>query len=363
MAISLRGKTSTPRRISFQPVCSTRSKSKEEIPMKKAAALLGAAIGMFAGTVVAQSTVNVYGLIDLSTGKYDGTNIKTMGTGATSFLGFRGSEDLGGGWRALFQLENQISPDTGAQYNSSSFYGGRSTVGLEGSWGRINLGRDVNASYYAEALSDPFGENGLPSGYGSRGGISQANGAPGLIETVRTNNSVNYYFNQSAFTFRAQTAAREGSDPTGNIPFGASLIYAAGPLQAGVAYINPSKANDHWAYGAGNYDFGPVRIYAGIGGGQTTFKEPIRNQILGVAVPIGVGLFMGTVSHTSASGTTIQTRTSLGYYYFLSKRTSIYSDVVYDPKAGGFIYGAHGWAATGTSIGKTGYDAGIRHFF
>jgi predicted porin len=344
------------------PVISFESNIKET-PLNHAKIFASTALTLFAGIAAAQSTVNVYGLMDLSAGKYDGTKIKTLGTGATSFLGFRGSEDLGGGWHALFQLENQISPDTGAQYNSTSFYGGRATVGLEGPWGRLNLGRDVNASYYGELVADPFGENGLPSGYGTRGGISQANVSPGNIDSVRTNNSVNYYVSGSGLTFRAQVAAREGTDANGNIPTAVSLIYANGPLQASVAYTNPSKINDHWAYGAANYDFGVAKIFGGMGSGENTFKEAMRNQIVGVSTPIGVGLLMATLSHTAADGATIQTRSALGYYYFLSKRTSIYTDLVYDNKAGGYVYGSKGWTATGITIGKAGYDAGIRHAF
>jgi predicted porin len=334
-----------------------------ETKLNHAKILASATLGFFTGWAAAQSTVNVYGLMDLSAGKYDGTKIKTLGTGATSFLGFRGSEDLGGGWRALFQLENQISPDTGAQYNSTSFYGGRATVGLEGPWGRLNLGRDVNASYYGELVADPFGENGLPSGYGTRGGISQANVSPGNIDSVRTNNSVNYYVSGAGLTFRAQVAAREGTDVSGNVPVAVSLIYGKGSIQASIAYTNPSKANDHWAFAAGNYDFGIAKIFGGIGSGENTFKEAMRNQIAGVSIPAGLGLLMATLSHTTADGTTIQTRGAFGYYYFLSKRTSIYTDLVYDSKAGGYVYGTKGWTASGITIGKAGYDAGIRHAF
>jgi predicted porin len=327
------------------------------------AALAGAVLLLSAAAVQAQSSVTIYGLIDLAAGKYDATKDKTLGTGATSFLGIRGVEDLGDGLRAQFQLEHQINPDTGTQYNSSAFWSGRATVGLEGRWGRVNLGRDVNATHYAEVLSDPFGQNGLPSGYGARGGISRANGAPGLIETVRTSNSINYAYTAGSITLRAQTAAREGSDPDGNVPYGVSLVYANGPWQVGVSHINPAKVNDQWSYVAGNYDFGPVRLYVGLGGGKNTFSQAMRNQILGFSAPIGPGSLMGTVSRTTSEGTTIQTRPSVGYYHSLSKRTTIYADVVYDSKAGAYVYGADGWAATGTTLSKTGYDMGLRHRF
>ena len=125
-----------------------------------------------ANAAMAQSSVTLYGLVDLEVGKYDGSNAIRMNTGATSFWGFKGIEDLGGGYKAIFQLEQQFNPNNGTFYNSSSFFSGRSTVGLEGWFGHLALGRDVNASHYAEVSADPFGQNGLVAGYAARGGIS-----------------------------------------------------------------------------------------------------------------------------------------------------------------------------------------------
>jgi predicted porin len=311
----------------------------------------------------AQSSVTIYGQIDLALAKYDAQKIKREATGSTSRLGLRGVEDLGDGLKALFQLEHQINPDDGTQYNANAFWSGRSTVGLEGGFGRVLLGRDVNPSHYVEVAADPFGQDGMAGGYGTRGGISQANGGPGQIDTVRTNNSINYTLSLSGFTFRAQTAAREGADSSGNKPFSASLIYASGPWQLGVSHINPAKANDHWSYLSGVYKFSAVRASAGVGSGRNTFNQAMRNVMLGANVPLGVAELKATFSRTTAEGTTIQAKTSLGYYYALSKRTTVYTDVVHDPKAGGFVYGAAGWAATGTTLGKVGYDVGLKHVF
>lgn len=317
-----------------------------------------------AGIATAQSNVTIYGLMDIATGKYDGTNVKTMGTGATSRLGFRGAEDLGGGLKAIFQLETQINPDDGTQFNATTYFGGRSTVGLEGAFGRVTVGREINPSHYVEAGADPFGQDGLAGGYGARGGISRGNGAPGAIDTVRTNNSINYALTMAGFTLRAQSAMREGTDPTGNRPYAASLIYASGPVQVGVSYINPSRPRDHWAYLSGQYDFGVLRLYGGIGSGTNTAAQAIRNQMVGVNVPVGAGNIRVSYTRTKADDQLIQSRVAVGYYHYLSKRTVLYTDVVHDPKAAAFAYtAAKGWASTGKTIGKTGYDFGLRHYF
>ena len=315
------------------------------------------------GLAAAQSQVTLYGVMDIALAKYDAQRIKSEATGATSRIGVRGSEDLGGGLKAIFQLEHQLNPDTGTQYNAGAFWSGRATVGLEGGFGRVTLGREVNPSHFVEAGADPFTQDGTAGGYGSRGGISQANGAPGQIDTVRMNNAINYAFTASNLTFRAQTAAREGADPTGNRPYAASVIYNDGTLQLGASYLNPSKPKDHWAYVSGTYDFKAAKLFAGLGQGVNAFSQKIRQQILGASVPVGLDDVRTTVSRTTSNGTVLQTKLALGYFHNLSKRTTVYADVVHDGKAGGFVYGPAGWAATGVTIGKTGYDVGLKHVF
>ncbi|SFM93341.1 Outer membrane protein (porin) [Variovorax sp. OV329] len=315
----------------------------------------------------AQSSVTIYGLIDVAVGQYDGPSRGTiMNTGATSRLGFRGAEDLGGGLKAIFQLEHQFNPDDGTQYNPSAFFSGRSTVGLEGFFGRVTLGREVNASHYVEAGADPFGQDGLPAGYGARGGISQANGGPGQIDTVRTNNSINWAYTLGSFTFRAQGAMREGADPTGNKPYSASVIYASGPLQLGISTLNPSKVNDNWSYVSGQYDFNVARLFAGFGEGRNTFDQKMRNGMVGVLVPVGPWQLKASYSHTEADGNSIQDRVAMGAFYFLSKRTVVYGEATNDKRAGDYAYGIRGWQPSTGSIIKingTGYDVGLRHYF
>jgi len=317
-----------------------------------------------ANAAMAQSSVTLYGLVDLEVGKYDGSSAIRMNTGATSFWGLKGSEDLGGGYKAIFQLEQQFNPNNGTFYNSSSFFSGRSTVGLEGWFGHLALGRDVNASHYAEVSADPFGQNGLVAGYAARGGISEANGGPGQIDTVRTNNSANYAYTLGPVTVRAQVASHDSAVQGDNVPYSASVVYQDANLKLAASYIRPQPENARWAYTAGQYDFGFARLYAGYGFGQNTFSQSIHNQMVGLNIPIGpTQAVMTTFSHTTSNGQTIQCRSALGYFYFLSKATSVYADVVYDSQSGRFAYKTAGWQATGTSTSGTGYTVGLRHLF
>jgi predicted porin len=326
--------------------------------------LVAALVASGANAAYAQSSVTLYGEIDLEVGKYDGSTAIRENTGATSRWGLKGTEDLGGGLHAIFQLEQQFNPNDGTLYNSSSFFSGRSIVGLEGGFGRFVVGRDINASHYVEVTADPFGQDGLVAGYGARGGISEANGGPGQIDTVRTNNSANYSYVMGPVTFRGQVATRDSSIQGGNIPYAGSIVYENPKLKFGVSYINPQHVNDHWAYTAGQYDMGFARFYAGYGFGQNTFSQEIHNQMAGVLIPVtATGAIKASYSHTTANGMTIQSRTALAYFYFLSKATSLYVDAVYDTRMGAFNYGTSGWQETGTTQSGSGCTVGIRHFF
>jgi predicted porin len=326
--------------------------------------VLAALTALGTNAAMAQSSVTLYGLVDLEVGKYDGSQAIRMNTGATSFWGLKGIEDLGGGYKAIFQLEQQFNPNNGTFYNSNSFFSGRSTVGLEGWFGHLAVGRDVNASHYAEVSADPFGQNGLAAGYAARGGISEANGGPGQIDTVRTNNSANYAYTLGPVIVRAQVASRDSSVQGDNIPYSTSIVYQDLKLKLAASYIRPQADHAHWAYTAGQYDFGFARLYVGYGFGQNAFSQTIHNQMAGVSVPIGPSqAIMTTFSHTAANGQTIQCRSVLGYFYFLSKATSVYADAVYDSQSGRFAYGSAGWRSTSTSTNGTGYTVGLRHLF
>lgn len=95
-----------------------------------------------AATVRAQSSVTLYGLVDVgveyaSHASATGGSVKRLTSGGqnTSRWGLRGSEDLGGGLKALFQLESGIVIDTGA--NDSQLFRRQANVGLEGRFGRL----------------------------------------------------------------------------------------------------------------------------------------------------------------------------------------------------------------------------------
>ena len=131
--------------------------------MKKS--LIALAVLATTGAAFAQSSVTMYGRIDLSVGSIDQTSGSFLNSGndnsgvfsgalTTSRYGFRGSEDLGGGLKANFQLESALTVDDGTA--GSLRFGRASWVGLSGGFGAVRLGRMTTSFDDARALSNKF---------------------------------------------------------------------------------------------------------------------------------------------------------------------------------------------------------------
>ena len=132
-----------------------------------------AALGLVAAAAAqAQSSVNVYGIVDValeqvkSIGAQNQTLNRMPGnTGSVpSRLGFRGAEDLGGGLRAVFTLEMGFAPDTGTFSQGNRGFGRQAFVGLSGPWGALTLGRQYTMLYWSLLEADQLGPNLYGSG-------------------------------------------------------------------------------------------------------------------------------------------------------------------------------------------------------
>ena len=111
--------------------------------MKKQAVAL-AALGLMAGWAQAQSSVALYGVVDVALERIKGeTSLArvTSGQQQGSRWGLRGTEDLGGGLKAVFLLENGFNADAGTMGQGGRLFGRQGYVGLAGNWGALRLGR------------------------------------------------------------------------------------------------------------------------------------------------------------------------------------------------------------------------------
>jgi hypothetical protein len=115
--------------------------------MMKKTLLAVAVLGAFAGTAAAQSSVTLYGVADANVERIKGaTSLTRISSGGVqgSRWGLRGTEDLGGGLKAVFQLESGFNIDTGTSGQGGALFGRQAYVGLAGSFGAVRLGRQYS---------------------------------------------------------------------------------------------------------------------------------------------------------------------------------------------------------------------------
>lgn len=319
--------------------------------MKKSLLAL-AVLGAFAGAASAQSSVTLYGRVDLSVAKNAGSAQKAMQNGSGSRFGVRGVEDLGGGTSAFFNIEHRYNADTGAMSDAARMWGGRSIVGLQGGFGKVTLGREYTTAFLGSQLvADPWGWDTVATDLT----VALTGGA---IARVRNDSSLTYNFAASGFSFGAQTA--EAVDTINNFqkkPVNFSLGYAAGPLAIGMGYERTGQeaaASAKWTTFHGSYNLGAVRLGGLIGTGNTAANTKHKSWMLTAVAPMGQGEFRAAFGKLTADPAGAAPKTdaakgfAVGYHYALSKRTTLYTEFVRN---------------TARVTEKTGYDFGIKHNF
>lgn len=368
----------------------------------------------------AQSSVTIFGVVDTGFTR-DGGSVASVsglsnGSNASSRLGFRGIEDLGGGLKAGFWLEAGVNTDSGSGSTNSSLdnvaastaagslqFGRRATVSLLGGFGEIRLGRDFAPSYYNEAVS-PFGVTSVGTDV-----LLQAN-LLGQVQ-LRTSNGVHYFTPNTLGGFFAHVNYAFGEQPS-NLPLGtdnngnyvgARIGYNQGPLLVALAYgkLDVTRAtgqsNDRSVVSlTGAYDFGVVKltgeyqrqsidntVNAGFGNGGTAAAGNDTESdgfAIGAIVPVGAGQFKlaySRINIENGHGLGTEPRASkfaLGYVHNLSKRTALYTSVARLKNSNDSLTGATLTAAAGRVAGisgavagrnssSTGFEAGVRHNF
>ena len=157
----------------------------------------------------------------------DGTKRRNRVEDQASRLGVRGTEDLGGGLKAIFQLETAFRPDS----NNTTFAARNSGVGLQGAaWGTIMMGRWDTPFKVVTGAIDPFGDVTI-------GGFKTTMNDHGNFDR-RDQNVVQYWSpNWGGLAVRLMYQANEAKTATADPKdYGASLTYTAGPLYLALAY-------------------------------------------------------------------------------------------------------------------------------
>ena len=266
--------------------------------MKKSLVALAALA--VAGVASAQSSVTLFGVVDSSISSYSSTSRDLNGATLlnpfylnqgsvkvsrrelansgynSSRLGFRGTEDLGGGLAASFWLEAPITNDDGA--TGVSTFNRRSTVSLSGGFGEVRLGRDYTPTFWNNTVFDPFGTNGVGTNL-----IHTA--AADFGHPTRASNTIGYFlppnlggfYGQLQYGFHEKTKYDPGlatPNVANNSRTGRNIAgrfgYANGPLDVAIAYGSSTIGDQFYAgtttklntlnLGA-SYDFGPVKLF------------------------------------------------------------------------------------------------------
>ncbi|MGS0756671.1 porin [Roseateles sp. GG27B] len=336
--------------------------------------LAAAALSVACGATFAQSSVTVFGIVDLTlkSVKNGNTTIKQLSNNGYSAnqLGFRGIEDLGGGLKAGFWLESAISPDVGtasATTDLSKFWSRRSTVSLIGNFGEIRLGRDLDPSYLNIAF-DAFGN----LGSGSSLNLISTLGS-GATTLVRSDNGVSYLLPAGILGgLYAHVTVAPGEGATGTKYQAARIGYAAGPMNISAAFGNTGTATaDDYKIAniGGSYDFGVVKFLGLINEAKYGAKKQTVIG-LGALVPVGPQWqIRASAQRVNASGAGTDANDAnllaVGGVYFLSKRTQVYATAAKITNKNGASYAVSSTPAGSLAMGSTstGLDFGLRHSF
>ena len=352
--------------------------------MKKSLLAIVAAVSCI-GAAQAQSNVNLHGLVDVyvgslkAPGSADRTNALNSGGMTTSYWGLSGTEDLGGGLKVKFNLGAFFQADDGAQgrFNGDKFFSRDANVGISGSFGTLTLGRSMAPNFIPTISFNPFGDSFAVSPLVMHANMPTSYAAPVSLNTTASDtgwsNQVVYSTPEvgglSANLFY-QFGERAGNNGANNIAVNA--FYNLDKLSLTAFYEqadmlgNPSptytvgSSAKNWMMGA-TYDLGVAKLYGTYGQSEKELSNVTALEMdtysLGLDVPVTKA---GTVKAAYAltdrdwsNGASNKRQTfTLGYDHLLSKRTDVYSAVVWDRDT------FHVQNKSGTSL-----VAGIRHKF
>ena len=350
--------------------------------MVSAIAALG---GLMSSMAIAQSNVSINGTLDTFAGSLRNSGdtsskaVVNSGGMTTSWIGFRGTEDLGNGLKANFTLNGFLRLDTGESGRfpgNETLFSRDANVGIGGNFGTITLGRSSAPNLVPTFVSNAFGDSfafsplvlhlNVPL-FNASGWSSSHAGDTGWSNQIKyTTPSIRGLSANLQYQF-GETAGDNGKN---NI--GGNLLYFQGPLTL-TGYYQKVEVNNPldtpagtvktisgvraaqqkiWFVG-GAYDFKMAKLFASYDRTSHNVDLEDRTVSTGVSVPAGSGKILAEWAQTKRSGTGFADRkrntASIGYDYDLSKRTDLYAVYMRD-------------RITGFDSGNS-FGAGIRHRF
>jgi predicted porin len=366
-----------------------------------AAAALLATVG---GGAAAQMNVTLYGVLDVAAGRFKGApggvNAQDKPLGkvdggglSTSHWGLRGSEDLGGGLHASFELASFMRNDTGSvgrgdaipapvNVAADTYWSRAAWVALgSASLGRLRLGNVTTLMFLNSITSNAFGDSTVFSPIN----LVTFIGSPQAGGTGWTNSIVYDSPNLSGFGF---SAARSMAEAQGGHNSAVRFSYSQGPWAASLAWQDVKKNPLTFADGtsgnntrswqlAASYDFQVIKVFTHYGridnDGTETAPLHVGYRVWDVSasVPVGAGRVLaghaqrktgdrvGPVPATAAGGNLERRVLTLGYDHYLSTRTDLYALLMNDKTRTNTL------PAPPAALGASGTSAavGMRHRF
>ena len=321
-----------------------------------------AVLGSVAGGAHAQSSLVIYGIVDTGYVKESGRDLR-MGSNLDNLIGFRGSEDLGGGLAAVFELERRFNLNDGTLNNTGAApryaaersdgpdWDGAANVGLSGDFGQIRFGRLNELTTETIREFDPFRQ------YGVGSMIWSTQRSEGIDNSVRYDSP-----NWSGFSFGltyslgqnnkgAAEWAMQGQDNDG---YGINLSFDNGPLAltGNFSRLADSNSSRVWNLG-GAYRSGNARVsllYENTrdrgwrlgessnivgwveGDPENAARSRQQTWLFGLEWVVGPGEIDASVqyfrlkdaAYMADPGSRSSWKYALGYTYSLSRRTAAY---------------------------------------
>lgn len=365
----------------------------KKVAISAALALVG---GFAAHSALAQSQVSIYGVLD--SGLVHTTNSNAAGDSVTkvpgltgsvpSRLGFRGTEDLGGGLQALFVLEAGLNLDTGTSGQGNRLFGRQAYIGLKNEYGTLMLGRQINMTFLAAVKSDVMGPN-----------IFSMSSIDSYIPNARSDNAIGYLGNFGNLTVGATYSLGRDASSAGGPSATACAGEVAGNSKA-CRQVTALLGYDNKAYGVtASYDrmngnagaaaglttpessdqrttlngyamVGKARVGAGIMAREkeaATSAASLESDLyyVGASYPLSPALQLdGQVArHDLKNNANDSTLVVARLTYSLSKRTAVYSSLGHMRNGGLAAIPLDVGGTVGVGMNQSGLSVGVRHAF
>jgi predicted porin len=364
-------------------------------------AVAAAGVSLTCGAAHAQSSVTLYGIADVGIEHINNTSAggaqtrEVSGNLSGSRWGLKGVEDLGGGMKAIFQLESGFNINDGTTAQSTKglganaattarLFGRQAWVGLSYKSQQLTFGRQNSLLYEQAVAFDPMGASSrysaLSLDYAMAGRIDNSAKYTGVFGPLTA---------QAMYSTRYDTgygAEVPGAEITGRF-FSGAVTYAQGPFAASVSYeqrnsntIATNTGTERRATAAASYVIGPVKGFAGYRylRASNAFLPVNPIVVANGSQASAANLYWAGAQYNVTPAFVV---TATGYYqdvhstgadpwlavlcadYFLSKRTDLYATAGFAHNKDKSTLGVNGYGTVAPGYNQTGITIGMRQKF